>query len=54
MHYNQVRLHSAIGYITPADCLAGLGPVIGKERDRKLEEARFRRQEARLREKKVA
>ena len=46
-HYNHVRLHSAIGYITPADCLAGLSQVIGEERDRKLESARERRQERR-------
>lgn len=44
-HYNHVRLHSAIGYITPADCLAGLSQVIGEERDRKLESARERRQQ---------
>jgi transposase InsO family protein len=43
-HYNFVRLHSAIGYITPSDCLSGLGKVIAQERDRKLEEARARRQ----------
>lgn len=42
-HYNEVRLHSAIGYITPADCLCGLGDQIHAERDRKLEEARVRR-----------
>jgi len=42
-HYNHVRLHSAIGYITPADKLAGLEQVIFAERDRKLEEARERR-----------
>jgi transposase InsO family protein len=42
-HYNEVRLHSAIGYITPADYLAGLAPEIHRERDRKLEEARARR-----------
>ena len=42
-HYNEVRLHSAIGYITPADCLCGLGDEIHAERDRKLEEARVRR-----------
>ena len=53
-HYNHVRLHSAIGYITPADCLAGLRQVIGEERDRKLEEARARRQAKRSREKQVA
>jgi transposase InsO family protein len=48
-HYNTVRLHSAIGYITPADKLAGLEQVIFAERDRKLEEARARRAEARQR-----
>lgn len=46
-HYNQVRLHSALGYITPADKLNGLEDVIIAERDRKLEEARLRRQQAR-------
>ena len=44
-HYNAVRLHSAIGYITPADCLCGLADTIHAERDRKLEEARMRRRE---------
>ncbi|WP_431192255.1 integrase core domain-containing protein [Rhodopirellula bahusiensis] len=42
-HYNEVRLHSAIGYVTPSDFLAGLAPEIHSERDRKLEEARMRR-----------
>lgn len=46
-HYNHVRLHSALGYITPADKLNGLEQVIFAERDRKLEQARLRRQEAR-------
>jgi putative transposase len=46
-HYNTVRLHSAIGYVTPADKLLGLEPVIHTERDRKLEEARERRQRLR-------
>ena len=45
--YNHVRLHSALGYITPADKLNGLATVIFAERDRKLEEARKRRQQAR-------
>ncbi|MDZ4849742.1 MAG: DDE-type integrase/transposase/recombinase [Pirellulaceae bacterium] len=54
LHYNTVRLLSAIGYVTPADCLTGLSAVIGEERDRKLEEARERRQAKRLREKQVA
>jgi transposase InsO family protein len=43
-HYNTVRLHSAIGYVTPADKLLGLETVIHTERDQKLEEARQRRQ----------
>jgi len=43
VHYNEVRLHSAIGYITPADRLCGLAEEIAAERDRKLEEARARR-----------
>jgi transposase InsO family protein len=46
-HYNAVRLHSAIGYVTPADKLLGLEPVIHAERDRKLEEARGRRRRRR-------
>jgi putative transposase len=46
-HYNTTRLHSAIGYITPSDKLAGLEQVIFDERDRKLEAARQRRKEAR-------
>ena len=50
-HYNQVRLHSALGYLTPADKLAGLAEVIFAERDRKLEAARALRhqQQAALR-----
>jgi putative transposase len=46
-HYNMVRLHSAIGYITPADKLAGLDQAIHDERDRKLEATRERRRHAR-------
>jgi transposase InsO family protein len=46
-HYNHVRLHSAIGYVTPADQLNGLSAEIHAERDRKLEEARIRRQQPR-------
>jgi putative transposase len=46
-HYNQVRLHSAIGYIAPADKLAGRQAVIFAERDRKLNAARERRRVAR-------
>ena len=43
-HYNDVRLNSAIGYITPKDMLAGRQEKIHAERDRKLEEARKQRQ----------
>jgi len=46
-HYNTVRLHSAIGYVTPADKLLRLEPVIHTERDRKLEEARQLRRDRR-------
>ena len=46
-HYNHVRLHSAIEYVTPADKLYGLAQVICDERDRKLEAARERRRQAR-------
>jgi len=53
-HYNHVRLNSAIGYITPADKLNGLAQVIFDERDRKLEAARQRRQQARQLAREVA
>ena len=46
-HYNTVRLHSAIGYLTPKDKLEGREAVIFAERDRKLEQARERRKEQR-------
>ncbi len=38
-HYNNVRLHSAIGFVTPQDMLAGRQQEIHAERDRKLEAA---------------
>jgi putative transposase len=41
--YNEVRLHSALGYVTPADKLHGREKTIFAERDRKLQEARERR-----------
>ncbi len=53
-HYNRVRLHSALGYITPADQLAGREQAIFAERDRKLEEARQRRAAARQADQEVA
>jgi len=43
-HYNDVRLNSAIGYVTPRDMLAGQQQEIHAERDRKLETARRQRQ----------
>jgi putative transposase len=42
-HYNTVRLHSAIGYVTPLDKLAGRDQEIQAARDRKLAAARERR-----------
>lgn len=46
-HYNHVRLHSAIGYVTPNDKLLGKDEAILAERDRKLAQARERRQQMR-------
>jgi putative transposase len=43
-HYNNVRLNSAIGYITPKNTLAGRRQEIQSARDRKLDEARRQRQ----------
>ena len=43
-YYNGVRLHSAIGYVTPADRLGGRQAEIHAARDRKLEQARQLRQ----------
>ena len=43
-HYNTVRLHSAIGYVAPAEMLAGRQAEIHAARDRKLEQARRQRQ----------
>src|SRR5690606_32765468 len=53
-HCSHARLHSSIGYVTPADKLNGLAPEIHAERDRKLEEARLRRQQAREAARQVA
>jgi putative transposase len=46
-HYNTTRLHSAIGYVTPADKLASRDQEIFHERDRKLEAARELRKQKR-------
>jgi putative transposase len=48
-HYNNIRLNSAVGYITPKDVLAGRQAEIHAERDRKLErrkQRQIRRQQA--------
>lgn len=49
-HYNQVRLHSALGYVSPADKLAGREQEIFAARDAKLEAARARRKARRAAE----
>ena len=46
-HYNTSRLPSAIGYVTPKDKLDGRDKEIFDQRDRKLAEARTRRQQLR-------
>jgi transposase InsO family protein len=46
-HYNTVRLHSAIGYVTPQAQLEGRAEPIWQDRDAKLEAARERRREKR-------
>jgi hypothetical protein len=40
--FNDARLRCAIGYVTPADKLAGRDSAILADRDRKLEAARAR------------
>jgi transposase InsO family protein len=42
-HYNGVRLHAGIGYVTPLDEHEGRGPTIRKAREAGLEAARLRR-----------
>jgi len=46
-YYNTVRLHSAIGYLTPKDKLLGREKEIFEDRDRKLEMAREARKQRR-------
>ena len=49
-HYNAVRLHSAIGYVTPQDKLEGREQEIWRARDERLVAARARRAENRARQ----
>lgn len=46
-YYNTVRLHSALGYVTPKDTLEGKEVEIFEARDRKLEAAREERRRRR-------
>jgi len=42
-HYNTVRLHAGIGYVTPDDEHEGRGEAIRKAREAGLEQARLQR-----------
>ncbi len=53
-HYNTVRLHSAIGYLTPQAKLEGREKEIFAARDRKLEAARERRKQQRQAQRQAA
>ena len=53
-HYNTVRLHSAIGYITPQAKLQGREKEIFAARDQKLEAARERRKQERQAQRQAA
>lgn len=53
-HYNNARLHSALGYVSPVDKLIGLEIKIYAEHDRKLEEAGQSRATARRGSQEVA
>jgi putative transposase len=46
-HDNESRLHSALGYVSPADKLAGREQSLFDERDHKLAQGRERRVAAR-------
>ena len=46
-HYNNIRLHSAIGYVPPLDKLLGNERAIFKRRDEKLHQAREARKQRR-------
>ena len=44
-YYNEVRLHSAIGYVPPRIRLDGRQEQVFAEREKKLEEARRKRRQ---------
>lgn len=52
-HYNNLRLHSAIGYVTPLDKMLGNENQIFKQRDYKLELAREQRRLLRIQAKEI-
>ena len=52
-HYNEVRLHSAIGYVAPLANMCGRDKQIYADRDRKLEAARSRRKAVRAQQHQV-
>lgn len=43
VHYNSVRLHQGVGYVTPDDEHEGRGEAIRKAREAGLEQARLQR-----------
>ena len=47
-HYNQVRLHGALGYLRPADYYRGDPEELKEQRRRKLAKARHLRRRANL------
>ena len=47
IHYNEVRLHSALGYVTPKTKMEGREKEVFEMRDRKLESAREQRRQRR-------
>lgn len=52
--YNDIHLHSAIGYVAPADMLNGHQQAIWDERDRRSEAAQERRRKSREEERRAA
>jgi hypothetical protein len=52
-HYNEVRLHSAIGYITPLDMMCGRDKQIVADPDHKLEAAGSCRKAVRAQQRRV-
>jgi transposase InsO family protein len=53
-YYNEKRLHSGIGYVTPKDKMEGREESIWADRDKKLEDAREKRRTNRQRMRRVS